>query len=387
MLVLFLWLSVALGGLLTADEAVERALDRSVQVASASARVEQTRGRVRTTRALRHDPTVRGRWAAVGDVHGITVRQPVSLSGEGLADHRAALAEAQAARASERRTRLEVAAATRLVWTHAVEARERVRLTREALTLATRLREAAEARHRTGDGSLLDVRLARLQETEVRTAWMVAVAAEGDCLVELARWTGVDAQALELPDDPLLGMPEPAAASSSRSDLQAAQARLTAARAHVARERAGVLPPVQLGAFYEQEGDELRVGPTVGLTVPLWSRNADARTQARAQERVAASQVSERERAARAEQAILGGVQARLEPPAQGPDPRVEAEAALASIAAGYQRGELDLLTASLLRQEVLEGQFAWLEARRIRSRARILSALAHESQGLLGGP
>ncbi len=342
-------------------------------------------GESRATALFRSDPTVQGRWAAVGDAHGISVSQPVSLTGEGLAAHRSARARVESAASTEARTRLEIAAATRLAWAYAVEARQRVDLAEQALALATRLREGAEAREATGDGSLLDARLARLQESEARSTWMVAVSDEGRRLAELAAWTGVPVDDLDLPADPLDAMPRVEIEAATRSDLEAAREAVEAARTRLASERAGTLPPLKLGAFYEEEGDELRVGPSVAVTVPLWSRNAEGRAEARAAVDVAESRVAERERVVDAEQSATSRVMNVLERFPDGADPRQEAEAALESVAIGFERGEFDLLTAGLLRQQILKGQRAWLVGRRVRAEARIGAALAHDSMALLG--
>ena len=377
----------ALAAPLSADEAVQQALERSVDLASASATVAAARGDARATALFRSDPLVQGSWAAVGDAHRLSITQPVSLTGEGLAAHRGARAEVAAATAAQTRTRLEIAAATRLAWVAAVEARQQVVLAEQALELASRLREGAEARQRTGDGSLLDARLARLQQTEAQSTWMIAVAAQRARLSELAAWTGLPVDTLDLPDDPLQGMPSVAVQGTTRSDLEAARQAVEARRAQLASERAATLPPLRLGAFYEVEGEELRIGPSVGVTVPLWNRNADGRAQARAALDVAQSVVAERERVATAEQAASADVLVQLEGMGEVGDPRQEALEALQSVAIGFERGELDLLTAGLLRQQILEGQRAWLQGRRVRAEARVGAALAHDSQALVESP
>jgi hypothetical protein len=57
----------------------------------------------------------------------------------------------------------------------------------------------------------------------------------------------------------------------------------------------------------------------------------------------------------------------------------------LDSVALGYDRGELDLLTAALLQGEILAGHRAWLEGRRVVAEARIAGLLAVEDRRLLG--
>jgi len=382
---LWFWVWSALAAPLSAEEAVARSLQRSVEVAMASGDVDQARGEARGTALFRSDPTVQGRWAAVGDLHGVSVSQPMSVTGEGLAAHRSARARVESALSSEERTRLEIAASTRRAWSRAVEARQQVDLAEQALALATRLREGAEAREATGEGSLLDARLARLQESEARSTWMVAVTEQGERSAALSAATGVAIDALELPSDPLEAMPLFEADGAPRSDVRAARGDLDAARAQLASERRGVLPPVRVGVFYEEEGEELRVGSALSVTVPLWSRNAEGRARAQASVDVAEARVAERERVVDAEQAATSWVLGTLEDAVDGADPREEAMAALQSVAVGFERGELDLLTAGLLRRQILEGQRAWLVGRRVRAEARIAAALAREASALVG--
>lgn len=382
----WIWLVTApVAAPLTATGAVTLSLERSVDVVSAHAAIETARGEAKATALFQSDPTVQARWSAVGDLHGVSIMQPVSVTGEGLSAHRSALAEVERASAAETRARLEVAAATRLAWVSAVEARQQVLLAEQALVLATRLREGAEAEEEMGDGSLLNARLARLQQTEARSTWMVAVTAEGSRLAELTAWTGTTLAELELPNDPLEGMPRVELHASTRSDIEAAHQAAEAARARLAGERAGTIPPLRVGAFYEKEGQEVRAGPSLGVTVPLWHRNADGRARAASELHVAEAVVAERERVAQAEQQATARVLASLEGAGDTADPREEARAALESVAAGYEGGELDLLTASLLRQQILAGQRAWLQGRRVRAEAHIYAALAHENTSLLG--
>lgn len=388
MWIVWLWLSSALGAPLSAGEAVERALARSVPVAEVEAEREAAEGRARAAAFLRHDPRVQGSWAAVGESHGLSVTQPLSLTGEGLAAGRSARAGVAAAEALVVRTHLEVAADVRRAWVAAVEARQRRVLAAEAVALAERLRDGAERRLETGEGSLLDARLARLEASEALATWMAAIAAEGADTARLAALVGLPVEGLELPDDPLAGAPAPAEGDDGeRSDVLAARHEVEAARAALGRERAAVLPPIGLGAFYEQEGDELRLGPSIAVTVPLWRRNADGRAEARAALGASEARLDARERVAAAEQETTRAVVAQLTAAADRVDTDVpaEARAALESIALGYEAGELDLLSAALLRSEVLRGQRAWLRGRRILAEARIALLLGREDPALLG--
>lgn len=381
-----LFLASAVAAPLTAADAVEQALGRSVDVAEAQAALMAAEGRARAAGFLRLDPQLQGSWAAVGESLELSVSQPISLTGEGLAARRSARREVEAAEQRLRRERLEVAADVRRAWVAAVEAQQRRVLASEAVELAGRLREGAERRLETGEASLLDARLARLEETEALATWMAAMSGETTALAALAALAGVQIEELELPEDPLDGAPVYEEGAAERSDLLAARLDVDAARAAVARERAGVLPPVGVGAFYEEEGDETRIGPSVSLMVPLWQRNAAGRAAARAELYAADARLDMLERSATSEQQATERAIAQMASAAgrMDVDAPAEARAALESVALGYAAGELDLLSAALLRTEILAGQRAWLEGRRALALARIAYLLAHEHPALI---
>jgi cobalt-zinc-cadmium efflux system outer membrane protein len=389
MSVLWIWwtlLSPAWSAALSADEAVALALERSVAVVEGSAEAEGARGLASATSLVLGDPTLSGRVGAVGEVHGVSLSQPVSLSGERRARHRGAEARAEAAGAQTERARLREAARTRIAWAAAVEAQQALALSQRALQVARSLATAARARHDAGELSQLQLRLAQLQEAEAHGGWTLAVAERAERFAELSALTGLPVDGLELPDDPLDALPLPELDAQGvvgvRSDLRAAEGRAEAARAALSAERAAVLPPVQVGAFYEREGDELRIGPSLSVTVPL-TGNRDGRAVARGELAVAERVAEQRARRVAAEQGAARQALELLEVD-RPHDPRDDAEAAFASIEAGVARGELDLVQAGLLRRQVVDGQRAWLTARRVRSEARVRAALAHDRPELL---
>jgi len=379
-------LGLAVAAPLSADEAVSQALNVSIAVAEADADLERSRGRVRAAGFLRHDPQVGASWAAVGDQVQLSVSQRVSLTGEGVAERRSGRAALEAGEDHLQRTRFEVAAEVRVLWAEAVEAQQHVLLAERASRLATQLRNGAERRLETGEGALLDARLARVEEAEAVAVWMSAVVAEGAALAKLSAATGRPLNDIELPDDPLRATGSASSGESARSDLAAAHHGIDAAQAALSRERSGTVPPVALGAFYEEEGPERRIGPSVKMTLPLWRRNADGRADAKAGVREAEARLNALEVRAAAERDSTSAVLLKLsEVENTQQNVQEEAQAALESIGMGYGGGELDLLTAALLRSEILDGQRAWLEGRRILAAARVDRMLATEDPLLLG--
>ncbi len=373
---------------LSADQAVRAALERSTELAAADAAVTRAEGALRAARGLRHDPDIGASVAVVGEAWSLEASQPLSLSGEGLADHAAARHALEGAEARRRRVELEVAADSRRSWIVAVVARQQALLASQALEVARRIEVAARERAAVGEASQLDLRIACLQVEQARTAWMAATVAEGRSAGDLGARVGIELPGLELPEDPLAGAPVPGEGSGGeRSDLAAAERELDAARAALARERAGTFPTLALGAFVEQEGAELRAGPQVSLSLPLWRANVDGRSDALADLAVAEAERAEVERRVRAERGAYEAVGVALEAAVAEQDADVpdQAQAALDSVALGYDRGELDLLSAALLQAEILDGLAAWLQGRRLVAEVRLDRLLAEEDPRLIG--
>ncbi len=382
------WVALVGAEPLAVDDAVFAALRQSPELAAAEAAVIRAEGVLRATRGLQHDPEIGGSLAVVGEAWSVDLAQPLSLTGEGLAAHAAARHALRAAEARVGRAELEVAAEARRSWIAVVVARQQALLASQALEVSQRIEHAARARVEVGEASALDLRIARLQVEQARTAWMAATVAEGHHVAALATLVGGELAALELSDDPLEGAPAPGEGSApERSDLVAAQAELDATRAAVTRERAASFPGVVLGAFVEQEGPELRAGPQLSLTLPLWRANVDGRSDALADLELAASEHGELARRVDAEQGATQRISAALEAVVGEQSLALpgEARAALDSVALGYDRGELDLLSAALIQAEILDGQIAWLEGRRLVAETRLDLLLAHEDPGLLG--
>lgn len=376
---------------LSAGEAVTAGLERSPILADAEAAVRRAEGARRAECGLRHDPTVNVSTAIVGEAWSVSATQPLSVAGEG----RAACAEArralEASRARLARKRLEVAAGTRRAWVDAVAAAAREDLAADALEAARTIERAAGQRLEVGEASELDLRLALLTVEQARAVWLAAAIEEGTSLQTLATAAGVAVDALVLPADPLGGVPKPsttASAASVRSDVAAARAEVEAARAGLGRARAATLAPVSVGVFVEEEDDELRAGPALAVTLPLWRANVDGRASAGAD--LAAAEVRAEATALRvgAEQSVAQRTHAAVEAALQDQpeDLPTQARAALDGVELGYARGELDSLSAALLQAEILDGQLAWIGGRRLVAVARIDAMLARDDPALLGG-
>ncbi|HNC98252.1 MAG TPA: TolC family protein, partial [Myxococcota bacterium] len=303
-------------------------------------------------------------------------------------DHQSRRARVRASEAALGRGRLEVAAHTRSAYVEAVVARELRVLAEQFFALASRQLEATESRVRAGEASDMNLRLARLEQVKAAQSLLQARNDEAVALATLATLVQRPITGEDLAVDPLDAAPEPQpGGDDERSDVQAARLALEAAEAAIRREQAAALPPVTLGAFFEEEGGSVLAGPSLSLTLPLWHQNQAGIADARATETVARSELDLRIARAAAEQktatyAYSEAVSTLALVPATADD----ANAALASIDAGLRSGELDLVTTILLRAEVISGQQAMAQARGDLAVSRLFLLLATEDTALLDG-
>jgi len=317
------------------------------------------------------------------------VSQPLSLTGEGWHARRGAARSADSARATLRRARRELAANVRLAYAEAVVAAGVVGVAREGLDLAGRLRFGVQRRHEEGEASALDLRLARLAEVQAAARLLEARRREVAALRGLSSWTLTPVTAADLATDPLVVVPLNSPLDvGQRSDVVAADAALEAARAGLRRARAAIVPPLSVGIGAEVEGGAAFVGPSVGLTLPIFDRNQVGRAQASGAVAVAEGRLARAEAMAEIERvtssARLAEAEVAAETVVEGG--LEEARAALASIEAGVLAGEIDLATAVLLQVQVLEGEAAVFTLRGLLADAHIDRLLALDADALLGG-
>lgn len=366
---------------MTPAEAVAAALVHDPALAAAEARVEAGKGALSGASWLRDNPRVGGR---LGDERlELEASQAVSLSGEGLAAARSARASLDAAEAARDRARLVTAADARRAWLRAAVAEADVEIAADELAGATRLREAALSRVAAGEAADFEVRLARLEEARAVGLVLHARAALAECRATLAAITGDPTATAQ--GDPLAAAPLPGT-GGIRDDVRAAESAVDAARAALARERAATVPTVEIGVFYEQDAGRTVVGPTLGVEVPLWQRNAAGRGSARGDLARAESEAASVSARAKAEQGASSERLRDLEPLAAllGDDPAGDATAVLAGVEVAWRAGELDIAEATLLRARALEGRRAWVEARAAVAEARIATALAQGAGTLI---
>jgi outer membrane protein TolC len=400
------WLaSAVLAAPLTADDVVGAALARDPALAAAEAVVVAAEGIRRAATGLRHDPTLEARLGFGLQQHEVALTQPVSLSGEGLAAADAADATLRAAEAERDRRRLEVAADARRALIRAIAADAEVARADEVLRLATALRAAAEARLASGDAPELEVHLARLEEAAAAADQVQSRRESLAAREALAATTGL-AGALALPDDPMAAAPA-GVGGGERTDRTAAAARLQGADAALRRERAAALPPVDLGVWGQvqnvaatpapggvrlapwswSENAAWTVGPTVALTLPVWSGNQDGIAQARAERGLAGAALASVDARIAAERAGSDARRDAIAAVAGTVDPTPEARGALAGVDAAVAAGELGAADAAVLRARILDAWRRGAGARAAAAAVAVDLALAEASPGLLPRP
>ena len=385
---LFIFLGLALAAPLSPDDAVAAALASHADLAVVAGEHVSAAGAARSSAFLRENPQLEFSYALVGDRVSLSAWQPLSLSAEGIADHRSAVARRAAAELGVARAELRVAADVRTAYVHAIVATSAATVAGQGFALASRQLLATEAALGVGNASDLDVRLARLQHAKSARDVLVATANEATALTALSVMARRPVLAESLVIDPRQAVPEPTVVTTNgeRADVRQARLVVQAAEAALSRERSAVVPALSLGGFYESERGTAVVGPTVGLTLPLWQHNQAGVSAARADLAVAHAALDATTSLADAEQrashqSYIAAVTVMTAVPATVSD----AKAALASVDAGVRSGDFDLVTTILLRDEILAGQQALTEALGELSLSRIRLLLATEDEALLG--
>ncbi|MBK9648956.1 MAG: TolC family protein [Deltaproteobacteria bacterium] len=369
---------------LSADEVVQSALNNDPDYLAAEAAVQEAEGLLRAATALQNNPTVYVEMSVTDPRFGLQVQQPISVTGEGFARRAAAEAQLRAAEAERARAALQCAADARSAWAVAAAAESRVSLTAQALIQARARRELTEARVQAGDASELSARLMRLAEVEAAAAHMQAQNEATAARVGLAQFVAGAATAA-LAGEVRSAAP-PSTGPGERADLRAAEDRVAAAEATLSAERAAMVPMLSVGAFVEHEAGTTFAGPSLQMNVPFWKLNPDGRASAKRALVVAEAEARAVGRVAEAEQSATERALSAATDTREGlvRDPGAEARAAIASIDDAAARGELDVATATLLRQQVLDAWGASITLELAYTQAEIAALLAASDVALL---
>lgn len=309
-----------------------------------------------------------------------------------------------AARQGVSRAAFTVDNATRLTLTdasiafaRALSAQRRLHVTNEVLQLTERLLAAVRVQLGEGEISLLEANLAEIEFGRARARVLAAQRDAMAATLELARLIGVGPGVpLRLLGAPLTPADSATAAArmaslaptlnidsllargfARRPDLAALEASVRESDALVALSRREALPNLRLGVLAERNQGEnrTRIGPAVGLSVPLFNRSQGLVTQRRAIARQTAflrdatrlqvrTDIETTARALATATAEMAIFEASV---------RVPARANSVLLDAAFQAGKISLPTLLLLRNQLLDAELGYWNAWLARAEAQVL--------------
>ena len=277
----------AQGRTLSLPEVLTRAREQAPQIVSARLALEETRGRLLGASVrLQSNPQID---AAIGNRTGPDARftdfelglgqsfEPFSRRSARVAGAQAAIAQGAANVDEVARSMLRAAATA---YYRAVHATDRIRLLDAAYELASRVYSTADRRFKAGDIAVLDVNIAKASLARVRAEREGAEASKVLALGELRQLlrldddVGVDGS-LTAPAGAIIDTALKAA--TERPELRVLEAGVQEAEAEVQLGQSFSKPEYGLGVRYSrEEGDQIVLG---GLTVtlPIFSRGQEHR--------------------------------------------------------------------------------------------------------------
>lgn len=376
------------------------------------------RGGLRQARILRFNPDLSATIPGTGSggdrsATEATLMQELELAGQrGLRIGAARSGLARAEATVQNAARLGVADATSSFY-RALSAERRLDVTRDGLQLTTHLLQAVRTQVKEGEISTLEATLAEIEFGRARARVLEAERLAAASLLELKRLTGLAPDVPVRLDDPAAPPSLPAvrvdsggagaSAVSANLDTTESAARAARARANLpdaasldvdslmrlalarrpdlaattssvrefetlaALARREALPNLRLGAFAERAPDErgLRIGPAIGISLPLWNRNQGLVDERRAQVQQAQLQRQAAELRVRTdvETAVRSYRAATQQATAFETAVRQPARTNSALLETAYRAGKIPLPTLLLLRNQLLDAELGYWDA------------------------
>lgn len=373
---------------LAREQAVREALSRDADLLAARAQLGVSEGELLAAEPwLPANPELEGHFGSGAPFHtpelraGVTLTQTLEVAGQRGLRRNVARARLDAARLRLRALELRTARDAADVWWAAWRADRLRELAQSASQVATRLREAAEARLRAGDISELERNSLALDESRALAALHGSHAEAVRARAELARMLG---RAVEEPlaDEPTLPLVPPDSKDlAQRPELLAATLEEEAAAAQPALVARSRVPNPTLALGWERETRELdshsgaasHDALTLRLAIPLpaWDRSTGA---LRAAEATRAAARFEREaafrRAAAELASALAAAQAAFDALAAFERTAPQVDANLALVERGVRAGQLGVGELLAARDRALLARRESIEARASYGRA-----------------
>ena len=365
-------LLLAADDVLTLEKVLARARTQAPSIASARARIEEARARVRGASLLRDNPVLDGAIGRRDDDLPANLEAGLSQTFELGGRRGARVAAAKAALAREialsedtaRRVVREVAA----TFFGAVDATERVRLARLTEANAAEIARIAQRRHDQGDIPVLEVNVAQSAVARARADAYAADASRASAIGELRVLLGldpgttvtVDGRLNERADVPLEAL---MAAAADRADVRALTAELAEAEADVRLGKSLAWPDVSPGVRYERDDGTRILWGGLSVTLPFFNRGQEQRAVGTARAERLRGEIA----------ALRRGVRNEVAAAWEAYGLRVKAADALeATVTAlddndvlarrSYEEGQIGLAELLLVRRETVEARAALLQ-------------------------
>lgn len=365
----------------TAETAVQLALERNPELASLEAEVQAAEARYRgASRLLQANPEVGGAVGAAsaqpsGQLEAeAEVSQQLEVFGQRSARMDVARASHAGAEARLRARRVELAVEVRQAFARALAADQLKGVAQENLDLARQTSKAAEKRLEVGDGSRIELNTARVEVgravRDLKLAGQSRAAAVGELKILLALepteelrleggLKGRDSHAV--PEVDVLIQ----RAMRERAGLVAARKAVEEANAEQDFAGRDWLPHPRVGARYERnEGANVVLG-TLAFDLPVFNQNQAGRGVAHAGVTQAERALEATERRIRQEVLLAASRLKAAQEAAQAfeGDVVLAMQENLSLVTVAYQAGKIDVFELLLIRRATLEAKRGYIEA------------------------
>lgn len=370
------WLSVpgafAGDGVLTLEDALQRARERAAPAVSARWRMEEARARARGARLLRDHPAIESAFGgrSDGSAHDfeLGLSQTLELGGARRSRIAAADAAVELEAASAEQARVLVLRDVALAFLRALAAAERVEIAEASVRDADEVLRIAARRLDAGDVTALDVNLAENAAARARSEQRSAAAAGALARGELRVLIAMDPDAPlspagDLRPRPVADVGALLAAADTRPDIAAIEAERRAAAAEAAAGRPA--PELTPGVRWERDDGTRILWAGLTVTLPLWNRGQEARAVGAARGARLAHAADALRRSARQEVASAYeayGLRVSAASELDAAAERTEENEALAR--RSYEEGQIGLGELLLVRREGLEVRALQVERR-----------------------
>ena len=361
--------------MMTLAEVLARAREQAPQIVSARLAIDETRARLAgASLRWQQNPELQG---ALGNRNGPESRytdfeiglaqsfEPGARRSARMDSANAAIAQSTAASEDTMRLVLRAAAGG---YYRALHAGQRVQLLERAQELAAGVHTVADRRYKAGDIAVLDVNIARAALARARADREAAEAARSLALGELKALLGLDEEIAldgDLTPAPETDLNRALESAASRPELRMLEAAIGEADADLRLGASFSKPEYGVGARYaREEGDQIVLG-TMSLSLPITVKGQELRASATARSARLRAELDAARTRVRVEVRSSFDVYRRrltaLRTLETDAIPGLDESDTLA--ARSFDAGQIGLTDLLLIRREILETRFQYLDA------------------------